>query len=215
VLASVELARASQEVEDSLQLQNTLEKLQLTLVDAEAGQRGFLVTHRPHFLEPYIEAVAKQAYYLGALERQVQGDATRMQSVRALRPMVDDLLRQFSATLTEADSAVNGAGPSLASMNSAKAAMDRVRTAMEGMRAYEQHSLAQSRLEVGQRTRYALVVLVVSNFASVLGLAGLYVGMLRHERQRRRCNENGQERSGRFHFRSPLKCGARATVGPT
>src|SRR5690349_10792478 len=65
VVASLDLTRSNRDVEHTLQVQQALGTLQLALVNAETGQRGYLLTGQRHFLEPYIDAVARQAYTIG------------------------------------------------------------------------------------------------------------------------------------------------------
>jgi len=108
VIATFELTRSTREVEHTLRVQQALETLQLTLVDAETGQRGFLLTGQPHFLEPYIDAVARQAYYIGTLERLLAQDAQQTQALQGLKPLVDERLKQLSNTMTVARTSERG-----------------------------------------------------------------------------------------------------------
>ncbi len=182
VLASSELGQSTREVEHNLDVQQTLERLLLAMVNAEAGQRGFLLTGRPYFLEPYVDAVAQQAYYLGTLEALTEDNPRQQEAIRALKPLVDERLRQLSASL---DAARSGQGPPpIDAMNRGKELMDRVRVAIEGMHNEQAQMLVQHRAEVDQRTRYAIMVLLASNAASLLGLAILYAAMRRYHWRR-------------------------------
>ena len=53
------LESAAQRVASSLELQSSLYEAQSLVVDAEAGQRGFLLTGRDEYLVPYREALPK------------------------------------------------------------------------------------------------------------------------------------------------------------
>ncbi|MEO6026706.1 MAG: CHASE3 domain-containing protein, partial [Candidatus Binatia bacterium] len=48
--------RATMRVRHSLEILNAIESLTRRLVDAETGQRGYLLTGRPEYLEPFTRA---------------------------------------------------------------------------------------------------------------------------------------------------------------
>ena len=90
VLASIDLTRSNRDVEHTLHVQQALGTLELALVNAETGQRGFLLTGQPHFLEPYIDAVARQAYTMGALERLTADAPDERREIESLKAMADE-----------------------------------------------------------------------------------------------------------------------------
>jgi len=58
-------------------------------VDAETGQRGFLLTGQPQYLEPYNNAMARLPDHLDELARLTVGDpdlAPRVEPLRSLSP---------------------------------------------------------------------------------------------------------------------------------
>ncbi len=184
VIASIELGRSVRQVEHTLQVQRTLEILQLTVVDAETGQRGFLLSGQPHFLEPYVNAVARQAYYFGTLKRLTADNPAQQQALQLLQPLVDQRLQQLSSTM-RAWRESPGSEALLEELNRGKQLMDRVRVGLEGMRNEEERMLQERQADVDRRGRYGIIFLLLSNAASLLGLAVLYAAMRRYERRRR------------------------------
>jgi len=183
VIATFELTRSTREVEHTLRVQQALETLQLTLVDAETGQRGFLLTGQPHFLEPYIDAVARQAYYIGTLERLLAQDAQQTQALQGLKPLVDERLKQLSTTMSVART--SGTGDDLREqLNRGRELMDHVRLALQGMREEEDRKLTTRQEEVERRGRYGALFMLLSNGASLLGLTVLYVAMRGYHKRR-------------------------------
>src|SRR5438270_7524939 len=63
------LRRTSAQLDQFRVIQGTLERLQSTLVDAEAGERGYLLTGRAVYLEPYVSATTIYPTLLADLER--------------------------------------------------------------------------------------------------------------------------------------------------
>lgn len=184
ITASVELSRSTSQVEHTLQVQQALETLQLTLANAETGQRGFLLTGQPHFLEPYIDAVAKQAYYIGTLERLTADDPQQQRALAALKPLVEQRLRQLSVTLTAYRTQGQPANDAINALNQGQELMDQVRVALRGMREEEDRVLALRQVEVDRRGRYGIIFLLLSNAASLFGLAVLYIAMRRYHWRR-------------------------------
>ncbi len=185
VIAGLELGRSVKRVEHTLRVQRALEVLQLTLVDAETGQRGFLLSGQPQFLEPYIDAVARQAYYLGTLQRLTADNPTQQAALKVLQPLVDERLRQLTTTMHAFRGAPAIPDAALQDLNSGKQLMDRLRVGLEGMRNEEQRMLETYQVDVDQRGQYGIVFLLLSNLASLLGLVVLYVAMRRYERRRK------------------------------
>ena len=56
--------------------------------DAETGQRGFLLTGNPSYLEPYRDAQARSDAILQNLDRLTRDDPAQQSSLQALRPQV-------------------------------------------------------------------------------------------------------------------------------
>jgi signal transduction histidine kinase len=68
----------------------TLQVLLRSLVDAETGQRGYLLTGRPSYLQPYDDAVAEVEQTLARLHRAYDDDA----QTHARLALVDDKVQQ-------------------------------------------------------------------------------------------------------------------------
>lgn len=196
VIATLELTRSTREVEHTLHVQKALEILQLTLVDAETGQRGFLLTGQPDFLKPYIEAVARQAYYIGTLERLTGDDPQQQKALHALKPLVQERLRQLSETMNVARAA--GTDAARESLNRGRESMNQVRFALQGMREEEDRRLTERQLEVERRGRYGALFMLLSNGASLLGLTVLYVAMRGYHRRRRQMEAEVREREHEY-----------------
>ena len=167
-------------------MQQALETLQLTLVNAETGQRGFLLTGQPHFLEPYINAVAKQAYYVGTLEQLTADNPQQQRALQALKPLVDQGLQQLAVTLAADRERLPPTGAAIDALNRSKQLMDQLRGHIEGMRNEEDRVLALRQAEVDRRGRYGIVFLLLSNAASVFGLLVLYMAMRRYHSRRQK-----------------------------
>jgi len=196
VIATVELVRSTRDVEHTLHVQKALETLQLTLVDAETGQRGFLLTGDIDFLKPYIDAVARQAYYVGTLERLVAQDPEQQKALQGLKTLLQERLRMLSETMTLARNA--GIDAARANLNRGRDLMAQARLALQGMREYEDRRLTARQMEVERRSRYGAMFMLLSNGASLLGLTVLYVAMRGYHRRRRELERDVRESEHEF-----------------
>jgi len=196
VLATVELIRSTRDVEHTLHVQKALETLQVTLVEAETGQRGFLLTGDTGFLQPYIDAIARQAYYIGTLERLVADDPEQNRALQALKPLVQERLRALSETMTIGRNA--GFDAARESLNQGRGLMAQVRLALQGMREYEDRRLVARQTEVERRSRYGAMFMLLSNGASLLGLTVLYVAMRGYHRRRQELEADVRESEHAF-----------------
>ena len=73
------------EVRDAQQVRQTLNELLLNVVDAETGQRGYLLTGEPRYREPYDQAV-----------RKVDGQLAALRALYAARPAESAQLSQLT-----------------------------------------------------------------------------------------------------------------------
>lgn len=78
------LARAQQadnEVVQAFEVQRAVRNVLISVVGAETGQRGFLLTSNPSYLQPFEQAKADVAQQLDTLDKLTVGDP--LQSTRA------------------------------------------------------------------------------------------------------------------------------------
>jgi CHASE3 domain sensor protein len=68
------------------------EQTQGQIVDAEAGQRGYLLTGRPEYLEPYQRAMQSIRTDLASLKKLTSSDPVQQANLAALTKMVDEEL---------------------------------------------------------------------------------------------------------------------------
>src|SRR5262249_17847295 len=100
VLVSLNIARTARneaQVAHTLRVLNAVNRLQGSLTDAETGARGFLITGRHEFLEPYDASLPVTDEVMSDLRELMAGDALHTGWLDELSP----LLRRRMATLKE------------------------------------------------------------------------------------------------------------------
>jgi PAS domain S-box-containing protein len=149
------------EVRQNLQLDLTL------LVDAETGTRGYLLTGKQEWLEPYRNATGKLPGSLEALRALIRDNPVQELNVRVLKEMVDDRLRNLSNL--QAHAAPLHPGEMEAELQRSKASMDRARLLFRQMQEHEELLLV-GRTAHMRRVRPWLYVLI--GVAMLAGLGG-------------------------------------------
>jgi CHASE3 domain sensor protein len=92
--------RANSQAAQTEDLLEAVEQLLLTLLDAETGQRGFLLTSDEHYLEPYTHAIQRAASTVTQLTSALaplQGEGSAGASLPRL---VEDKLAELRETIT-------------------------------------------------------------------------------------------------------------------
>jgi two-component sensor histidine kinase/CHASE3 domain sensor protein len=154
-----------------------LKQTQSLVVDAETGQRGFLLTSNPNFLEPYDRARAQLPGQLRSLvNARIDAPDDQLQSLMSKK------LQELAWTLQLANTGHRDEALAVVNSGSGKAYMDAIRADI-GRLSRQQEMQINAAIERSVRytvqTYLALVLLVVSALA-LLGL-GLST-MLRSQR---------------------------------
>ncbi|MBA4209308.1 MAG: hypothetical protein C0454_07245 [Parvibaculum sp.] len=197
-------ARAQQNIDDVV---NTLEvraEFRQTLVllqDAEIGQRGFLLTRDPQYLEPYNSSRLQIAQRLGNLQRIVEPGTLQATRVEQLRNAAMRRLEETDTTIALAREGEFDAALAIIADNRGKELMDEVRDIVYSALAAEsaRHAERRSRA-IAMRTW--LSASLIGALAAALFLAILaaqltrrqFAGMADRHEQLRALNEELEAR---------------------
>src|SRR5688500_17912998 len=69
-----------------------LERVHGLLADAESAERGYVITGRAAYLEPYVEAGRRLSHALAQLEGTLGGQPEQLAGVARLRPLIKEKL---------------------------------------------------------------------------------------------------------------------------
>src|SRR4029078_1400273 len=117
--------------------QNLIERLYRLVVDAETGQRGYLLTGDQNYLVPYHDAVQQNKQQLAELFELVRDNRVQLAQLATVRSLLDARLAQIEESLAlkhRGDS--EGVQAFMASKKGA-VTMDSLRLAINGMAAEE------------------------------------------------------------------------------
>ena len=169
-------AAFNDEVEQIQLVRRSARDLQISMIDAETGQRGFLLTGRPTFLLPYSQAVADSTSIYGRLTQAAQGDAEVEASVEALIRLSRSKLTEMQGTLDLARTGQIGQAIQQVRSGEGKALMDQFRA--EAVRFDElqsarlldrtRQSERSARMTVGVNAVAGLLILILAGIIFML-----------------------------------------------
>jgi diguanylate cyclase (GGDEF)-like protein len=162
------IAAANEAVDHAERVQDSMSDILTSLVDAETGVRGYLLTRNATFLEPYHGALSSLPADRATLDTLVGGDAELAEPVGALSSTIDHRL----GILTEA----LGSTPNnrVAVLDAGKAAMDLIRREIASMAALVNARLAAAKADAHDAVTTAALLAIASLLLGLLaGLGGI------------------------------------------
>jgi signal transduction histidine kinase/DNA-binding NarL/FixJ family response regulator len=142
------------------------------LNEAEAGQRGYLLTKDPTYLAPYAKAEAEFDNQLDALARMTFNDDVLRKQVLDLRGLADLRRREMERAITLRNESGLEAAVKIVQTNRGKTYMDRIRAILAGM----QRGPNDLFYVHGQETRDAMQRTLLTTLGSAI--VGLGAGLI-------------------------------------
>jgi CHASE3 domain sensor protein len=137
--------RAQVDVRDSLEAINSLNRIQSQLVDAETGQRGYVLTGDASYLEPYNRAAPNLLAEIRELQQSPKAGARDAAALATLYQLSDQKLAELQQTINLKQKGEGDAALSVVRSNAGKDLMERARTIMASLFLAETRRLVESR----------------------------------------------------------------------
>ncbi|HEV8494508.1 MAG TPA: CHASE3 domain-containing protein [Candidatus Angelobacter sp.] len=185
-------------VQHTQQVQLELAEFESLLKDAETGQRGYLYTGDPRYLEPYNDALAQGSPHLAKLAELIADNPQQQERVARLRTLKQQKLDELAETLKAFDEGNKELARSIMLSGRGKATMDQIRALTAEMRR-EESSLEAARLQsVSDSTRSLVRTLYLATALAVIGLVLLAFYIIREMDQREKHAAEMREREEWF-----------------
>ncbi len=170
---TLKLIENEQSVSHTHQVLAKLEQTISTLKDAETGQRGYLLTGKERYLEPYQSAIARVNQQVDDL-RQLTADRPRQQQrIRDLEIAIATKLAELQQTINLRRSRGVEAALRVVQTDRGKSLMDGIRRQVADMEAEENQLLQQRSQESQASANYTLFT-----FSLATGLNLLLLGLV-------------------------------------
>ncbi len=155
-----DVSRARQEAIRAQEFLTQLESVLSTLKDAETGQRGFLLTGKESFLEPYNGATSRIDLSVVSLRQLLAGDSEALASLKDLTVLAKGQLSYWSDTIVTRRNKGMEAAREVVLTETGKKSMDRIRALIVHMRSDVSSLLILRTHTLEARATQALVLLL-------------------------------------------------------
>ena len=185
VLADLTALRStSAELDRFRIIQGTLERLQSTLVDAETGERGYLLTGRAVYLEPYVGAKTSYPSFLADLESLAAGDQEIASELTQLKPLIVDRMNRVESAIER--NKTHGQPAAIEGIDDGKRVMDEIRAVIGRIRSGVSARAEMIDAQAGRRTAIGFIIALAAASFSVLAFVILYRAVGGYHRRRDR-----------------------------
>uniref|UniRef100_A4WS76 histidine kinase n=1 Tax=Cereibacter sphaeroides (strain ATCC 17025 / ATH 2.4.3) TaxID=349102 RepID=A4WS76_CERS5 len=175
---SIRAEQTFQDIVDERAMRRHAADLLSVLQDVEIGQRGFLITLDPSYLEPYEDALARVPVELEALAEDIPRVAGELDG--ELRALVGRRLEIAAETVAAARAGNAEAGRAIVAAGEGRATMDRIRAILSGMiEASDARNAAA--IAAQHRLNVILQILSVAGGLAAIGVIGAAVLVLRRQ----------------------------------
>lgn len=146
----------------------TLQRVGADLLNAETGQRGYVLTGDPAYLAPYRDAVAAVGKDVATLGELTADNPNQQERVRTLRTLVAAKLAELETTVRLRQTAGFNAALGLVRTNRGKVVMDQIRAVLGQADADENQLQAQRDLAAQRAANETLNVLLYGIVSAVI-----------------------------------------------
>lgn len=151
---------ADEAVAHTVQNERLISVVQSQLQDAEIGQRGYLLTGDPFYLEPYDKAVSAINASVESLAAGVSDNRRQDGNIAVLRSLTTQKLSELRQTVQRRHAGDEAAAVSVLRNGQGKVLMDGVRDVLQRMRS-EEESLMSVRANQARRAGFVLEIMVI------------------------------------------------------
>lgn len=190
-----QLQDSSAAVVQTQRVTNAIDRLRIHLLDAETGQRGYVITGDAAYLLPYSQAREQLAQDLDTLGGLIGDNPVQANQLATVRRLVNERLSEMEATIDARRAQGFEAALGIVMTHAGKISMDTIRAALDGMvdeearvRSVRIGGLAQHQraIRLGFFAEASLNLLLVTLGAVFLGRE-----VRRHKREREVLQERG------------------------
>ena len=168
--------RQRSELDRSYVTRSQIQKVFSLVQDAETGQRGYIITGQPKFLEPYEAAQEQLASQLRLLNRLFAREPAQQVRLATLRSEIRAKLAINEESIKARREEGPAAATAIVARGEGKRAMDEIRVIVSEMTQAEAASLERSRREAARltaKTRHTVQLLFAMLVALLCGAAGV------------------------------------------
>ena len=170
VRASREQLQREARVHHSLEMLNRLEDVLSVMIDAETGQRGFIITGREDYLEPYTRAAGRIDSVMNSLAAMARDDSLQQPRIAMLRRLADQRLAIIRASIDARRYQGFNEAQAIILTNRGRRVMDALRRTVATMEATENAQLGERARSSTAMARSTSMQFALASFAVAAAL---------------------------------------------
>lgn len=188
-----DLARNQRSVAATLGTINTITDTYAALLNAETGQRGYLLTGEAKYLEPFHGGIKRVRQLLKELEQETTGLRAQQALVEQLEVAINAKIEELHTVMAKLQENGLAQIPMGLSSSQGKPKMDQVRDLINLLKKEQYALLTQRTAEAMKSRRSALATLVTSTAVSLLLVILIYYVVRSSNRLREKLTHNLQK----------------------
>lgn len=188
------MARQEADVNHSLSVLNSVNRLHGRLSECETSSRGFLISGNEEFLGQYSESIPRVKELFEELMRLTADNETQQQELAALKPAIERRLLLLQQTVDARRMPMRDMAKEGDLVLHGKLAMDEIRKRLGSMSKEEDRLLEVRRISASATLTTSIFSAVVGGLLTI-GMLMLTHYLIRHEREVRRSGEESLRQS--------------------
>src|SRR5579862_1050716 len=174
----------------------------LTIIDAETGERGYIITSKEEYLHPYHAAVARLDEEMAALKDKTKVDSHQHEHIKKLEEMTSERMAMLKANIDLRQGGVKQPGVFIRAATKGKEQTDSIRKLIATMERDEHLLLKERQQETNDAYRVSVATVLGTGLVGLF-MVGAFVWLL-HGSMRNRQKTAEVIREQREWFRTTL-----------
>jgi len=167
-------------VDHTYQVITTVNQVTITLLNAETGQRGYIITGDVSYLEPYNGAQASLDSEIKTLRDLTSDNPTQQQNIDVLQTLVADKMAVLTTTVQVRTTQGFEAAQTIVLTGTGKTIMDNIRTTITGIVNTEQTLLATRLASQVTTVNTTRIVIIAGAIIAILAMIAIGILLIRN-----------------------------------
>lgn len=168
------LVRSMNRVNSAHEVKAEFKLLEKTLVDAETGQRGFLLTGKEEYLQPYNEALSTIENKVTNLKLIFQNEPSKNSLILTMENLIDKKLKELKETIDLKRAGKDKDAMAIVLSNQGKDLMDKIRAILDKVVELENDSL-NARKQEAISTEHKTNIMTATGAISILTVVAIMI----------------------------------------
>src|ERR1700739_1735656 len=194
---TIRFAEASKWQEHTYEVLGKVAETDALLVDAETGQRGYLLTGDESYLEPYRSAIKNIHQTIQSLRNLTSDNANQQKRIQSIEPLVENKLAELQRTIDLRKHEGRAAAERVVLKGSGKQWLDQIRTVAAQMTKEEEDLLKLRTERINDSVARSVRTTLAGPLLSI-SLLVLCFGLLRRELSERKKAQEALARSEKW-----------------